>query len=246
MTVSTLYDFSAGDQGTFTFNPVLTFQVIVLDDGLKPTSDATHFDVDNVRSVSITVTGGVSKREKRGNIECGDTNGSNIIQGSLRDAIEMSRNAVSYIRNRGADDPVYKTYFGSSSISAVIDNFNRMGNENPAPGTLSCSDPVDFCRHLVAAYVDHSNKNIYYCPAFSNQPDLRSLCEGNPVVDLNLRAGTTIQQLALALGFSYELGFVRGIMRRCGGSEWRGGNRKITNAYNYHVSTEIPGGLPKA
>ena len=75
-TVSVLYDFSATDPGTFTLNPVSTFQVIGVNDTDETVPDPVVINTEKAGPISITVTDHVSKRElgleKRVAVDCMD------------------------------------------------------------------------------------------------------------------------------------------------------------------------------
>ena len=205
LTVSALYDFSASGPGTFTFDPVSTFQVIGLEGNIITISDVASTDIAKTRSVSITITD-VSKRElnlkKSRQVDCNDEKKMFFIVVSVWESGWMAQAAVSYIQNRGADDQVYKDYFGNNPTSNVISNFNRIADTEHDPGTMSCSDSKHACFLGFAAYTVQPG-NIHYCKSFFDQLSLDTLC---PAVDIaNLRGGTTLRELAHALRIGVDL-----------------------------------------
>ena len=243
--VSAVYDFSASGPGTFTFDPVSRFQVTELDGDLKATSDTTHIDITNTRTISITVTG-VSKRElqfKKHRVVCEDHGRNSTITAGLSEAGWIASLAVAYINSRGAKDQLYKDYFGSNSNSTIIDNFNRILKPESTGATMFCSDPDQSCLSSdVSAYTTPSAEGIFYCDSFYSQLSLYSLCRGETTVNARkIRGGTTLRMLASVL--------IPGVAdngRTCIDNQGLTDPQKVSNAGNYEVSTKTLRCLPRA
>jgi len=239
-----VYDFSATGPGTFTFNPVSTFQVIGLNDAVENISDTARLNIANAGSVSVTVTGDVSKRElyheKRARVSCSTSSQASFISASYSEGKSLAAQAASYINSRGASDSVYRDYFGSNPTSSVVSKFNAVANENSSSRTLSCSDPYSVCGGGVIAYTLISTTNIYYCSIFYNEVASGSLCSGTTVNARNIRGGTTLHELTHAVAGTDDVGY------GCPANQGLSDSNKLINADNYNVSTHTsrcpPGG----
>ena len=201
--MSGLYDFSASGPGTFTFDPVSTFQVIRINDNFETTSDTTRIKASNVHPVSIAVADDVSKRElnleKRHQVSCGDNDKNSFISDSVGEAVAVATGAIIYMLIHGPDDQLYKDYFGTNNISSVIDNFNRIRNQQAFPGVMNCSD---HCSGNTGLYYqlagDHFD--IYFCDSFHNLNHTDALCTpGTGVGVPYLRGSQVLRVLAYVL-----------------------------------------------
>ena len=235
-TVSAVYDFSATGPGTFTFDPVSTFQVIGLNDIVETISDTTRLNIANAGSVSITVTDDVSKRElhleKRSRVSCSSSSQASFISASYSEGKSLAAQAASYISSRGASDSVYKAYFGNNPTSSVISKFTAVANENSSTRTLSCSDPYSVCGGGVIAYTLISTTNIYYCSIFYNEVASDTLCNGNTVNARNIRGGTTLHELTHAVAGTTDVTY------GCPADQALSDSNKLRNADNYNVSIQ--------
>ena len=233
-----LYDFSASGPGTFTFDPVSTFQVIGLDDNFETASDA--------RPVSITITD-VSKRglnlEKRHQVSCRDDNKRTFISDSAGEAVAMATRAISYMHIHGSGDQLYKDYFGRNVILDVMVNFNKIVNEEAFPGIMSCSDPSHSCTGNSVTYTQQSgdHMDIFFCDPFYGLVSSGSLCTGTSAESRSHRGGQTLRALAYAL-----LPNTGKQVDGCSESRGLTDDKKINNLDTYMVSTQILRCLPRA
>ena len=232
--VSALYDFSASGPGAFTFDPVSKFKVIGAD-------GITHTEIAKAHPVSITITDGVSKPEKRQQVDCADFKHSSAISGSAAGARALASAALSYLKSHGDDDKLYKSYFGSNAIENITSNFLTIVDEGTAPGALSCSDPFNICRDTPSvAY--NSGQDIYYCNSFYSQLPLSSLCTGETTVSArNIRGGTTLRQLAGSLIFGMQSPGLS-----CSDSQQIPVREQIRTDDNYEVSAQTLHCRPRA
>ena len=238
LTVSALYDFSASGPGTFTFNPISSFQVTGRNSTFKAISGTARTNIANAGSgsVFITITHDVSKRElnlrKRARLNCSDPEKASFISDSVREGVFMAMNASMYIRTRGADDPLYKAYFGSNLAPRVISTLENAGGENSTSRIMGCSDPIGACDGKLAAYTVISSTDIYYCDLFWDERPPDSLCNGNAanvVNALNLRGGTTLHELTHAVANTEDLAYECPDVRKLSDSD------KLRNAANYEA-----------
>ena len=232
-----MYDFAAAGPGTFTFDPVSTFQVIGLDDIVEAISGT------NAGSVSITVTDDVSKRElyveKRAHVSCPNSAQASFISTSYSEGKKMASLAVSYIRSRGALDPLYTGYFGTNPTSSVISKLSAVANENSSTRILGCSDPARACTPGVIAYTVIATTNIYYCSIFYNQVAPGTLCRGNPVANRNIRGGTTLHELTHAVAGTVDVTY------GCSADRALSNPNKLKNADSYNVRIQTSCCLPE-
>ena len=228
--MSTLYDLSANGPGTFTFDPVSTFQVMGPDHTVKT-------DVANVYPISVSITDDVSKRElnfeKRQEIVCPEDRSklTLMLQGWL-DSSFLAATAVSYLNSKSKESAeTFKIFFGDSDRDKVIANFRRIQNSAAIPGNMLCSDPSNKCSTITApAYV--TGNDVHLCNKYFSQRSLDSLCQENIVNARNILGGTALSQAAevLGIGGSQTVG--------CGDSDRNlRDDQKIQNADNYQVST---------
>ena len=226
--MSTLYDLSANGPGTFTFDPVSTFQVMGSDHTVKT-------DVANVYPISVSITDDVSKRElhfeKRQTAVCvGYDNKTEIISKALYDAPKLADSAIFYIKN-GNDSRIHKTYFGNNDRAKVQANFEKIAKMQYITGIVSCEDPLTYncVGNPSSAYITGSN--IRVCEGFYDQLDLTALCDDKIVGPHHTSASTILGQVAqvLNIGGTDAVG--------CKQSRKLGDDKKIINADNYRVST---------
>jgi len=230
-----VFDFSTTGPGTFTFDPVSTFQVIGLDDIVETISDTSRINIANAGSVSITITDDVSKRElsleKRARNTCTDATKGPFISSSYTEGRSMASIAASYISSRGASDALYRSYFGSNPTSTVASKFSAVANENSSTRTLSCTDPLSVCGGGVIAYTVIATTDIYYCSIFYNHVAAPTLCSGNTVNARNIRGATTLHELTHAVAGTVDVNY------GCPGNQALSDTNKLNNADNYNVST---------
>lgn len=189
--MSRLYEFSASVPGTFTFDLTSDFQ-ITRPDG------TTHTETVNARSVSITVTKGVPKRElnlgKRVENLCPDRHKASFIEDSFLEAESLFRNAILHISIREDDDPTFKTYFGSNSPKVVLSKFQDIANMNKDRIYVNCQDPRR-CEGEDAYINPPRDGQFYFCDPFFNQRPLTSICDKRDDDLLHFRGSTTLRQL---------------------------------------------------
>ena len=242
--VSAVYDFSATGPGTFTFNPVSTFQVAGLNDVVEAISDTAHPNIVNAGSVSITVTNDVSKLklhlEKRAEVSCSNSSQASFISASYSESKSLAAQAASHISSRGAGDPIYKAYFGTNPTSTIISTFTAIANENSSTRILSCTDIYGICSPGVIAYTDTTTSNVYYCGIFYDEVASDTLCHGNPVDARNIRGGTTLHELTHALVDTDD------IVYGCPIDQTLSDNGMRINADNYNVGAQTSCRFPEA
>ena len=247
-TASALYDFSAAGPGTFTFEPVSSFQVT--SDTVGATPGTVRLDITNARSVTVTVTGDVSKRslrlDKRVEFGCRDSGRALFILNSYIESIMMAANAIDYINRRGEQDQVYIDYFGTNKRQNIISIFEAVAKGSSIRVVLDCSDPHNRCGGKVfrAAYTDTDTDThlINYCPAFFGQSNTTPLCNDKTKVDDNMiRGSTTISQLLQAFGKVTERTIECPDARNLNEDKER-----ASNSASYGVSPQTPLDLPKA
>ena len=232
-----MYDFSATGPGTFTFDPVSTFQVVGLNDDVETISDTTRINISNTGSVSITVTDDVSKRnlnlDKRAEVTCSNSSQASFISDSYTEGKSLAALSSSYITTRGADDSVYNAYYGANPISSVISKFDAVANENSTSRTLSCTDP-SICDGGIIAYTDLSTTNIYYCSIFYGYLPSDSLCNnGSTVNDRKVRGSITLHELTHAVAGTDDVTY------GCPSNQALTDSYKVINADSYNVSTLV-------
>ena len=201
-TVSSLYDFSATGPGTFTFDPVPSFQVV--DDTVGAASNTVSLDIANARSVAVTVTGDASKRSLHPDMphqfKCNDLTQAGLIFISHLESEWLAANAIDYIKRLPAPNVLFRKYFGSSGSRVVISAFERVVNDNIGSRDLSCLDSQHKCSNI-AAY--SSSDTIHYCPPFFCQVDATKLCSKQTKIEANnIRGSTTISQVLQVLGLA--------------------------------------------
>ena len=217
-----MYDFLAAGPGTFTFEPVPRFQVV-------GPNDITIIEADtaNTRSVSITVTNGVSKRElslgKRKKVACSNPRHAKYISDALDEARSLIREAAKYIVDKGPQTDLYKAYFGSHDIFEVHHVYNAIA-EPRGPMPMGCADSSDSrCKDHIGLW---SSDAINWCwPFFEFTKPLDMICdESKPT-----RGGPVITLAALGLGLTTEL------ETGCEESKGLSDDRKIKNGANFGV-----------
>ena len=150
-TVFAAYDFLAAGTGTFTFNPVMRFQIVRLD----------TVEAKTAHSVSITVTDEVLKHElnpeKHVAFQCNDQDNNSHLISFYNKAKFMANTASLYIQQKGTGNQLYKDYFGSNPNGQVIKNFETIWTDNLPLRTLLCPDT---CQSDGPAYV--SGDSIFF------------------------------------------------------------------------------------
>lgn len=233
-TVSALYDFSAAGRGTFTFEPVSSFQVIGVGDTVETTPNPTRINIYNAHSISITVTD-VSKRElnlkERSVLNCTDGTKRTSIGYGYLEAKALASLAAAHISYHGGNNQLYQDYFGSSPISQVIVNYTTIANEATDWRFLTCDyDPMNKCG-LVSVYFYHAD--TIFCPAYFNYLPLDALCKGRTRVEQgDLLSAFTLRALAQSLNGATELNL------SCQDAKKLLSPEKLKNASNYSVSIQ--------
>ena len=234
-TVSAVYDFSTAGPGTFILEPVSNFQVIEVDGTVETITDT---GVDSGRSVSITITDDVSKREldleKRVDSDCKDDYKKFAIAYGYAEAKFLASRAAAYISFYGGDqDQTYKDYFGTSPIQFVINNFNAVANDKMV-GAMNCdSDPGNSCHGDRVLYT--GNKvNIYYCPNYFGLRTSDMLCKDKTLEADNIFGSFNLYALLMMHNIA---GNVKD-GDRCYKAKDLIASDKIKNGRNYAVSTQ--------
>ena len=225
--VSAVYDFSAVGPGTFTFDPVPRFRIIGLNDTIE---------ANTARSVSITITDDVSKREldleKRVASNCADGYTQLKIAYGYAEAKSLASRAAAYLDSHRSGDPTYKDYFGPNPIQSVIDNFNAVANDNSVKAMNCKSDPNELCKGNRVLYVTPKDE-IYYCDHYTNLSTGDMLCKGTTVDADNILGGYTLHALLTIHSIAENVNGRYG----CDQAKDLADRDKIKNTRNYAVST---------
>lgn len=126
--MSTAYNFSTAGPGTFS-----RFQVAGLDGTVGTNIIDTH-------SITVIVTDGVSKCKldiRTANVNCFKPDWAAILEGGLRDARFLALIADLYVYQYGADDPLYKEYFGTSDPRTIMIHSGYIIDRAPLPENTS-------------------------------------------------------------------------------------------------------------
>ena len=231
-TVSAAYDFSAAGAGNFTFDPVLRFEAVGLDEPVE---------AKTAHSVSITVTDDdddVLKRElnleKRVTFECNDKGKLDAIMSSFYHARALANAAALYIRKKGDGDGLYRDYFRNNPAQDVIKNFDTIAIDNPALRTLSCTH----CGFGGFISVKDAN-TIYYCDDFFGrlQTFADGFCQTAPDITPGITTLNALTRVTLHTAFR---------VIGCDQSKITKGDFQMQNTDTYVVSTQIPRGLYRA
>ena len=230
-TVSAAYDFSAAGAGNFTFDPVLRFEAVGLDEPVE---------AKTAHSVSITVTDDdddVLKRElnleKRVTFECNDKGKLDAIMSSFYHARALANAAALYIRKKGDGDGLYRDYFRNNPAQDVIKNFDTIAIDNPPLRTLRCTK----CQVGPTAVGD--NDIIHYCDDFFGrlQPFADGFCQTAPDITPGITTLNALTRVTLHTAFR---------VIGCDQSKITKGDFQMQNTDTYVVSTQIPSGLYRA
>ncbi|KAF9441014.1 zincin [Macrolepiota fuliginosa MF-IS2] len=226
--VAHLFDFATAGPGKFTFTPVADFAVNT-DSNLSRIAAAPT-------SVEVEVTGDLAKRElpmlnKRAVDICTTSSKKSFIDASYSEAKTLASTSSSYVSSHGASDSLYRSYFGSNSISRVTSILNAVAGENSGSRTLSCVDSLGACSSGVIAYTVISTTNIYYCSIFFNEVPTANLCSGTSVASRNARGGTTLHEMTHAVGGTDD------IIYGCSSDMGLSDSNKIANADNFNCFT---------
>ena len=231
-TVSAAYDFSAAGAGNFTFDPVLRFEAVGLDEPVE---------AKTAHSVSITVTDDdddddVLKRElnleKRVTFECNDKGKLDAIMSSFYRARALANAAALYIRKKGDGDGLYRDYFRNNPAQDVIKNFDTIAIDNPPLRTLRCTK----CQVGPTAVGD--NDIIHYCDDFFGrlQPFADGFCQTAPDITPGI---TTLNALTVVTLHTQSY------ITDCSQAK-TSDHRQMENTDSYVVSTQIPRGMYRA
>ncbi|TFK81245.1 Metalloprotease [Polyporus arcularius HHB13444] len=204
--VASLYNFEELGTGAFEFEPVTDFQVVAAD--AKPNAYKV-----SAGKVKVNVKSDVSQREmktheKRARVSCPNSSESSFISSSYSEGKSLASIVVNYISSNGADS-LYRSYFGSSPTSTVLDVFSAVAGENSRSRMLSCNDPYKICSDPpgVIAYTMTPSTNIYFCSIFYREVTTSSLCNGTTVASRSIRGGTVLHELTHALSNTTDVGY---------------------------------------
>lgn len=253
-----MYDFSATGPGTFTFEPISSFQVIGLNGSVGAAPDTVRLDVANARSVSITVTDDVSPLSlfhiKPGGVECDGPDKAAFLLTSFIESKILAFRAISWIdgipkQKKYADDTrrvIYARYFGSNQTS--MRNLKDIGNMDLRWLHLNCNeDPNKWCDSFdirlqnIVGYSHMATKTIYFCPLFFKQVSASKICGSEDVKWEHMRGITMIDLMAFAL-----IDGARGSKSDCTEYKHTPKELKPLIANSYGVSPQIPLGIPRA
>ncbi|KAF5335624.1 hypothetical protein D9758_014803 [Tetrapyrgos nigripes] len=187
--VASLFDFATAGEGSFTFEPIQTFQIAEVEAQITALGQMDKVAASSAPSVTVNISGDLSKREVRQNKRAVDicTNASrkSFIDASYTEAKQLATVAANYISSNGANS-LFTSYYKSSSTSTIRSVFTAVAGENSSSRTLSCTDSFGACSSGVIAYTVIATTNIYYCSIFFNEVPSTSLCSGTSVASRNL------------------------------------------------------------
>ncbi|KAK0449800.1 Metalloprotease [Desarmillaria tabescens] len=199
--VSSLYDFASAGEGTYTFEPVTTFQMA--DVAAKVAASTLNKVTVSSTSMDVHVSGDLAARDvagidKRATAVCSSSTKKTFITSSYTEAKSLASLSSSYISSNGKNT-LYTAYWGATSTSTISSVYNAVASESSSSRTLSCTDTYGACTSGVIAYTVISTTNIYYCDLFFNEVASTSLCTGTTVAARNIRGGTTLHELTHAV-----------------------------------------------
>ncbi|KAK0452535.1 Metalloprotease [Armillaria borealis] len=199
--VSSLFDFASAGEGTYTFEPVTTFQMA--DVAAKVAASTLDKVTVSSTSVDVHISGDLAARnvagiDKRATPTCSDSTKKAFITSSYSEAKSLASLSSSYISSNGKNS-LYTAYWGATATSTISGVYNAVASESSSSRTLSCTDTYGACTSGVIAYTVISTTNIYYCSLFFNEVASTNLCTGTTVAARNIRGGTTLHELTHAV-----------------------------------------------
>ncbi|TFK49725.1 Metalloprotease [Heliocybe sulcata] len=236
--ISALYDFESLGVGSYSIEPVTTFQIWSNADELVPHAKAQI----GAEPVSVEITDDVARRElkaakdKRATVSCSNSSYRSFISSSYSEGQSLASIAASYVQSNGADS-LFRSYFGSTSTSTVHTVLNRVATESSSSRTLNCNDAYSACSSGVIAYTVIATTNIYFCSIFYNEVTTSRLCSGTTVAARNIRGGTVLHELTHATSDTTDVGYGCSYDQNLGSSS---PSRAAQNADNYNCfSTQV-------
>ncbi|KAK7436844.1 hypothetical protein VKT23_014486 [Stygiomarasmius scandens] len=235
--VSSVFDFASAGAGSFTFEPVQTFQIAGAEAEVKSIVQMDKVAASSAPSVTVNISGDLAKRElplnKRATNICNSASQRSFIDASYTEAKQLASIASSYIGSNGANS-LYTSYYKTNPTSTIRSVFNAVANENSNSRTLSCVDSFNACSSGVIAYTLIATTNIYYCSIFFNEVATSRLCSGTSVASRNVRGGTTLHELTHAVAGTDDIGY------GCSFDQGLSASNARVNADNYNCfSTQV-------
>lgn len=203
--ISALYDFESLGTGSYSIEPVTTFQIWSNDS--EPVARAKA--QIGSEAFAVKVNGDVKRRElprKRATVSCDDTSQASYISSSYQEGQELASIASDYVSSNGRDD-LYTSYFGTTPTSTVIGVLDNVANEDDSGRTLNCADVANACDDGVIAYTLTSTTDIYFCDIFYDEVETEQLCSGTSVASRNIRGGTVLHELTHATSGTEDVGY---------------------------------------
>jgi deuterolysin len=232
--VASLYDFAAVGAGTYTFEPVTTFQMQGVEESVAAHKASFAKVTTSTNKVEVQIAGDLAKREltldKRARDICTDSSKKSFIDSSYTEGKALASGAVSYISSHGSDT-LYKAYFGATATSRVSSVLSAVANENSSSRTLSCTDTYGACSSGVIAYTVIATTNVYFCSIFFNEKANSALCSGTTVASRNIRGGTTLHELTHATSGTDDVTY------GCSADQALSDSQSVINADNYNCFT---------
>ncbi|KAJ7163522.1 Metalloprotease [Mycena crocata] len=224
--VSALFDFASVGTGSFSFEPVTTFQTAPTDQKISARSELTTIEASS-SPLTIVVTEDVANHEltRRATDICTTASRKSFIDASYTEAKALARTGSSYVSSRGAADTLYRAYWGATATSRITSVLNAVANEASGSRTLSCVDSFGACSSGVIAYT------IYFCSLFFSEVPSTSLCSGTTVASRNVRGGTTLHELTHAVGNTDD------VIYGCANDQALSDANAVRNADNYNCFT---------
>ncbi|KAJ7486786.1 Metalloprotease [Mycena latifolia] len=230
--VSALFDFASVGTGSFSFEPVTTFQTAPTAQKISARSELTTIEA-TASPITIAITGDVANHElvRRATDICTTASRKSFIDASYTEAKALARGGSSYVTSHGASDTLYQAYWGALATSRITSVLNAVANEASSSRTLSCVDSFGACSSGVIAYTVIATTNIYFCSIFFNEVASTSLCSGTTVASRNIRGGTTLHELTHAVADTDD------VIYGCASDQALSDANAVRNADNYNCFT---------
>ena len=227
--MSTAYDFSTSGPGAFTLDSISRFRVAGLDGTFETTIADTH-------SATVIVTAEISERKldlrKRFTVNCWNDDWTPFLKEGLKDSKYLAYLAASYVWEHGANDPLYKDYFGTNDPQTVAKNWGYIivgGTDKP---TLYCHPKQEPCFDSI--FFTKGKDEIFFCDYFFHTSTSDRLCHDVNLNTENFRGGEVISALAFAT--------VPGMGSKaltCSDSQGMADDEMLNNIYTYRVRPPV-------
>ncbi|EEB90307.1 hypothetical protein MPER_11500 [Moniliophthora perniciosa FA553] len=227
--VASLFDFASAGTGTFSFEPVTSFQIVGSEEKISE-SEQVHVTSN---AVAVNIIKQLEKRDilqKRAVDICNNPAQRAFIDAAYAEGKEMARASLSYILQYPGSN-LYLRYFKNNNPNTVAGVFNAVATENSLQRTIDCSDPYGYCqsRGWIAYALFDPPQNVYVCQTFSNTVPQTDLCTGASTVNQrNQRGAIILHELTHALAGTVDINY------GCPVDEQLNANDQLRNADNYN------------